>query len=126
MAGELAQTAAAFVRALDSLDIDRVMELMAEDAQGVDEISRRWIRGRSDLERYLRELATSVSEVRTELNDQSEKVWGETGLLTCWLEQRYLLDGREQHVSAPTTIVFRLEDGAWKLALFHSVPLPAA
>jgi ketosteroid isomerase-like protein len=44
--------------------------------------------------------------------------------LTCWLNQDYTLEGSAQHVSAPTTIVFRRVDGEWKLALFHSIPLP--
>ena len=50
-------------------------------------------------------------------------MWGDTGVLTRWLDQDYTMDGSPQHVSAPTRIVFRLEDGEWKLALFHSIPL---
>jgi ketosteroid isomerase-like protein len=57
------------------------------------------------------------------LRDVTEYVWDDTGLLTCWFEQRYILDGAEQQISAPTTIVFRRTAGEWKLALFHSVPL---
>ena len=124
MSGELAEVATEFIAALDSLDVDRMMERVGEDPQGVDEISRRWIRGKAELDAYLRQLAGSVSEVRTELKDTSENVWGETGVLTCWLEQSYMLDGQAQHVSAPTTIVFHREGGEWKLSLFHSVPIP--
>jgi len=124
VSGELAEVATEFIAALDSLDVDRMMERVGEDPQGVDEISRRWIRGKAELDAYLRQLAGSVSEVRTELKDTSENVWGETGVLTCWLEQSYMLDGQAQHVSAPTTIVFHREGGDWKLSLFHSVPIP--
>ena len=63
-------------------------------------------------------------DVRTELRDAEERVWGDTGMLTCWLDQDYTMEGNAQHVSAPTTIVFRREGGEWKLALFHSIPLP--
>jgi ketosteroid isomerase-like protein len=124
VSGELAGVATEFVAALDSLDVDRMMERVGEGAQGVDEISRKWIRGTAELDAYLRQLAGSVSEVRTELKDANETVWGETGILTCWLEQSYLMDGQAQHVSAPTTMVFHREGGDWKLSLFHSVPLP--
>ena len=124
MSGELAEVATEFIAALDSLDVDRMMERVGEDPQGVDEISRRWIRGKAELDAYLRQLAGSVSEVRTELKDTTENEWGETGVLTCWLEQSYMLDGQAQHVSAPTTIVFHREGGEWKLSLFHSVPIP--
>jgi ketosteroid isomerase-like protein len=125
MTGELASVASGFVAALDSMDVDRLNETLAEDAQGVDEISRRWLRGRSELDSYLRQLMNAVSEVHTELRDAEDRVWGDTGVLTCWLDQDYTLDGKAQHVSAPTTIVFRREGGNWKLALFHSIPLPA-
>jgi ketosteroid isomerase-like protein len=124
MATELANAANEFVAAIDSLDVDAMLDRTAEVAQGVDEISRRWIRGKADVGTYLRQLTSSVSDVRTELKDVSENVWGEVGVLTCWLEQTYMLEGREQHVSAPTTLVFHREGGEWKLSLFHSVPLP--
>ncbi len=124
MPGELKSVANDFVAALDSMDVDRMMETATEDAQGVDEISRHWLRGRGEVDSYLRELMGAVSDVRTELRDAEERVWGDTGMLTCWLDQDYTMEGNAQHVSAPTTIVFRREGGQWKLALFHSIPLP--
>ena len=123
MSGELANAARDFTAALDSMDVDRLLETMADDAQGVDEISRRWIRGKGDLDNYLRELIRAVSGVQTELRDVEERIWGEGGIVTCWLEQDYALDGDAQHVSAPTTIGFVRIDGGWKVSLFHSIPL---
>jgi ketosteroid isomerase-like protein len=124
MSGELESVASEFVSALDSMDVDRMMEAATEDAQGVDEISRRWLRGRGEVDAYLRQLMGAVSGVRTELRDAHERIWGDTGVLSCWLDQDYTMDGAAQHVSAPTTIVFHREGGEWKLALFHSIPLP--
>jgi ketosteroid isomerase-like protein len=124
MPGELESVAMGFVAALDAMDLDRMMESALDDAQGIDEISRRWIRGREELDGYLRGLMGAVSNVRTELRDVEERMWGDTGMVTCWLEQDYELEGSSQHVSAPTTIVMRRQDGEWKLALFHSAPLP--
>jgi uncharacterized protein (TIGR02246 family) len=124
MPGELETVANGFVAALDAMDLDRMMASALDDAQGIDEISRRWIRGREELDAYMRSLMGAVSNLRTELRDVEERVWGDTGMVTCWLEQDYELDGQAQHVSAPTTIVMRRQDGEWKLALFHSTPLP--
>jgi uncharacterized protein (TIGR02246 family) len=124
MSGQLEQVVTDFLAALDSLDVDALLQGMTDDAQGVDELSRRWIRGRADLDAYLRELASSVSSVRTEATDVSESVLGDVGVVTCWFDQIYVLEGEERRVSAPTTLVFRREDGDWKLSLFHSVPLP--
>jgi ketosteroid isomerase-like protein len=72
----------------------------------------------------VRAMLGSVSDVKTELRDVHERTWGGAGVLTCWIEQTYTLDGKPGGVSAPTTVVFRREAGGWKLALFHSVPLP--
>ena len=124
MSGQLEQVVTDFLAALDSLDVDAMLQWLTDDAQGVDEISRRWIRGRADLSAYIGQLASSVSSVRTEAADVSESLLGDVGLVTCWLDQTYTLEGHEQSVSAPTTMVFRNQDGDWKLSLFHSVPLP--
>jgi len=124
MSGELEAVASELLTALDALDVDRMTAAAAESAQGVDEISRRWLRGRDELDAYLRQLVEAVSVVRTELRDPHEQIWGETGVLTCWLDQDYTMAGVAHHVSAPTTIVFHREGGEWKLALFHSIPLP--
>jgi len=124
MPGELETVANGFVAALDAMDLDRMMASALDDAQGIDEISRRWIRGRKELDAYMRSLMGALSNLRTELRDVEERMWGDTGMVTCWLEQDYELDGQAQHVSAPTTIVMRRQDGEWKLALFHSTPLP--
>lgn len=101
-----------------------MVEFLSDDAQGVDEISRRWLRGRAEVEGYLSAMLGSVREISTELRDVHEHAWGDTGVVTCWLEQTYTLDGTPGGVSAPTTMVFRREGGDWRLALFHSVPLP--
>jgi ketosteroid isomerase-like protein len=124
MSGELANVTSEFLAALDSLDVDRLMATFTDDGQGVDELSRRWLRGRSEVDGYLRGMMGAVSDIRTELRDEEERIWGDTGILTCWLDQDYTLEGKQQHVSAPTTIVFRREGGTWKAALFHSIPLP--
>ena len=39
------------------------------------------------------------------------------------LEQDYTLQGKRAHISAPTTVVLRREGTAWRIALFHSIPL---
>ena len=124
MSGELTDVATEFFAALDAVDADRMTQPVAEDAQGIDEVGRRWLRGPGEVVRYIRELMGAVSGPRTKLRDPEERVWGDTGLLTCWIDQDYTLSGTPQHISAPTTLVFRRDGGAWKMVLFHSFPLP--
>jgi ketosteroid isomerase-like protein len=124
MAGELEKIANDLMAALDSKDVDRIVGSIGQDAQGVDEISRRWLRGEGELDSYLRQMLGAVSGLRSELQDAQERVWGDVGVLTCWLDQDYTFEGNAQHISAPTTIVFRRDGGEWKVVLFHSIPLP--
>ncbi len=56
--------------------------------------------------------------------DVHEIAWDDTGLVTCWLEQDYVLNNQPQHISAPTTIVLRRSGNGWRLVLAHSTPLP--
>jgi steroid delta-isomerase-like uncharacterized protein len=110
--------------AFDSLDIDAAEKLIASQAQGVDEIARRWLRGGDDIAAYFRQLTPMLSDVHSEISDVNETIWGDTGVVTMWIEQDYTLDGSATHVSAPTTMVLRNEAGEWKIALVHSVPIP--
>jgi len=123
MGGELEAVANEVIRALDARDRERLFANTDTDVQGVDEITRRWLRGRDELEAHFGQIIERVTDVHTSLRDIAEHVWEDTGLLTCWFEQRYMLDGTPQAISAPTTMVFRRLAGQWKLALFHSVPL---
>ena len=63
MAGELETVASELMAAFASKDLDRVFELSGDDAQGVDEISRRWIRGRDELTTNLRQTLGAVSAI---------------------------------------------------------------
>ena len=124
MAGELEGTVRELFAAFDRLDMGRIAGLLAAEVQGVDEISRRWLRGREEVDPYLRQLEQVVRDVRSDLGDVHEVVWGDVGVVTGWLEQDYTLEGQPQHVSAPTTIALRREGGVWRIVLIHSVPLP--
>jgi ketosteroid isomerase-like protein len=123
VAGELEAAARQFTASLDALDVDAMVTVLADDVEGVEEISRQWLRGRDAVAGYMRELATQVSDVRSELRDLNERVWGDVGVVTCWLDQTYTYAGQPVRISAPTTLVFRRDAGEWNLVLFHSVPL---
>jgi ketosteroid isomerase-like protein len=124
MAGELEAIVIEMLDALRKKDVDALGRFTAEDSQGVDEISRRWLRGREELNGYIARLFELVGDVESEIRDVHEAVYGDVGIVTFWLEQDYTLEGRPQHVSAPTTVVLHRDGEAWKLTLFHSVPLP--
>ena len=79
MAGELEKAAGDLMAALDAKDVDRVVESFGEEAQGVDEISRRWLRGSDEVDSYLHQMIDAVSDVRSKLGDAQERIWGDVG-----------------------------------------------
>jgi ketosteroid isomerase-like protein len=100
--------------------------MLTDDAQSVDEITCGWTRGRAAIEGYLSQLEESASDVRSQMSDVQETVWGDVGLVTFVLNQTYKMEDQEQSISAPTSIVFRRQNGDWKVALIHTVPIPEA
>jgi ketosteroid isomerase-like protein len=124
MGGALEAATRQYFDFVDRKDSEAIIGAGTEDIQAVDEISRRWMRGINELGTYIRDLLKIVENVHTSISNVHETLLGDIGILTCWIEQDYTLDGKRTHVSAPTTVAFRRESGAWKVVLFHSVPLP--
>ena len=124
MASELEPLVRQLFRNFDSLDFGTIRTTMATGAQGVDEISRQWLRDPDLIADYFRKLKPMLSDVRSSLSDIRESVWGDAGLVTLWLDQSYVLNGTPHQIAAPTSVLFRKEGGDWKIALIHSVALP--
>jgi ketosteroid isomerase-like protein len=124
MVGDLTAVVQRMFDALAKADVEAGLALIGSDAQGIDEISRKWMRGPGELTGYVRQLMDTASDIHSEIHDAHEVDWGDTGAVTFWLEQDYTLEGERAHVSAPTTYVLRRESGEWKIALGHSIPLP--
>lgn len=123
-AAELEQETRRLFTYLDAMDVAGISAMVADEVQEIDEITRGWTRGRAAVETYLAKLADGVQDVRSQISDLHVTGWDETGLVTFVLQQTYQMDGAAQSLSAPTSLVFKREDDAWRLALIHSVPLP--
>ena len=122
----LEQIVGRLLELLDAMDVETLGTMVTDDVQSVDEITRGWTRGRAAVESYLSQLEGSVSDVHSRMSDVHEAVWGDVGLVTFVLDQTYTMDGQQQSISAPTSILFRREPGDWKIALIHTVPIPEA
>ena len=123
-ATSLEQQARRIFELVDAMDTTGMAALIADDAQGVDEISRGWMRGRAALEAYFGQLEDMVDEVSSQVSDIHVAEWGDAGVVTCVVEQTYRMGGQEQRITAPTSLTFRREGDDWRIVLFHSVPLP--
>jgi ketosteroid isomerase-like protein len=124
MSGALETATRQLFEAFDRKDAEAAIRSAAKDVQTVDELSRKWQRGIDALEAYFRQAMGMVDDIQSTINDVHESVRGDTGLVTCWLEQDYTLQGKRTHVSAPTTLAFRRESDGWKIVLIHTVPMP--
>jgi ketosteroid isomerase-like protein len=109
--------------AVDRLDFVRALATLADDVQSVNEMSRRWLRGKDAKAASYEQIDGEMSDGRSELSDLHTRVWGDTALVTLWLEQDYTHNGTTQHVSAPSSFLLRRDGDAWKIVLIHSIPV---
>ena len=89
----LEQTVNRLLEHLDAMDLDGLGAMLDDAVQGIDEIARKWTRGRPAIERYFTQLKETVSEVRSRMSDVQEYTWGDAGLVTFVLDQTYTLNG---------------------------------
>lgn len=115
-----------FFRHLDAKDDGFLRATFAEDSQVTDEISRGWLRGRAALEEYFAENLPRITEIHSRIDEAEERRWGDLVVETFVLRQSYIYDGTRSDIEAPTTMIWRRENGTWKLTLMHSIPLPPA
>jgi ketosteroid isomerase-like protein len=114
----------ALLRDFDRMDFAALRGRMAEDVRGIDEISRAWIRDQEGMDAYFRGLEGQVTDIATTVFDLSEQIWGETAIVTGWMEQDYKVQGEPVHISSPFTVALRRDGDTWKVALVHAIPLP--
>lgn len=125
--GELETLVRRLLDRFDDLDMEAIAGLMADDVQGVDELSRGWLRGKSNIEGYFAQLGEmGVADVKSSASDFHATSWGDAGLVTLMIDQTYTAGGEHVHVVAPMTVVFRRDHGEWKIVLVSAVPLPDA
>jgi len=109
--------------AVDNLDIPALTALLSDDAQAVEEISKKWSRGKSEVEAAFASTVALVSNVRSKLSEFHTVVTGDTALVTCVLDQSYTYQASQVEILAPTTVGLTKTQGVWKISLIHSVPL---
>jgi ketosteroid isomerase-like protein len=126
MPGQLQTVVEEFFAALDELDVDRLIPMFAEGVEEIDEVSRQWLRSKSEVMPHFTEFVKSATSVKSVISNVRERTWGDVGVVTCWLDQAYTFDGKDASISAPTTILLERQKGEWRFALFHSYPLPEA
>lgn len=111
----------------DRQDWKGIKALLSDDPQGVDEISRRWLRGKGAIDGYFAELQKmGVDGIRSKPSDFAVKQYGDVALVTCMVDQRYEADGADVSITAPVSVLFHRRGAEWKIESIHAVALPEA
>lgn len=111
----------------DNQKVEELSAMFAADAQGVDEISKAWLRGRDAIDSYFDELRDmGVADIDSSVNDIHVKQWGDVALVTAIADQTYSVAGEPVTIKAPVSVVFHRYGDEWLLQLIHAVPLPEA
>src|SRR5438132_1155494 len=74
MMGELQAALEDMFAAFERGDADALVASAASGAQGVDELSRKWMRGADEVRNYLRGLVSMVTDVKTVVSDGNESI----------------------------------------------------
>ena len=109
-------------KSLDDLDSEGVVKYFSDDVEQVDELAQKWLRGKAICVAAIEGMMTSVSDIKSEVSDLNLISSSDMAIVTCTLNQSYTFEGKSTSIVAPTTIAFRLENGAWKAVLLHTVP----
>jgi hypothetical protein len=110
----------------DALDIRAIKAVLAGEAQGVDELSKKWLRGTEAFNEYFGSVVTQLADVRSELSDFTIRMHGDIGVVTFMLEQSYSYYDKPHRITSPSTAIWIRENDDWKIALIHSVGIPDA
>lgn len=113
--------------ALDHKDGDSILSLMSADIVMVDEISRRWLRGKDAVAAQIRAVLAATDSVQSRLSDlQMQPLGPEALLATGWLDQTYILNGHGQTITAPLSACLQAQAGTWMVTSLHAIPLTEA
>jgi ketosteroid isomerase-like protein len=109
-------------KSLDNLDAEAVVKNFSDDVEQVDELTQKWSRGKAVCVPAISGMMKLVSDIKSQVSDINLISSNDMALVTCTLNQSYTFEGKSTSIVAPTTIAFRLENGAWKVVLLHTVP----
>ena len=122
MSEDLKKIVVGMFKSLDDLDSEGVVKYFSDDVEQVDELAQKWLRGKAICVAAIEGMMTTVSDIKSEVSDLNLISSSEMAIVTCTLNQSYTFEGKSISIVAPTTIAFRLENGAWKAVLLHTVP----
>ena len=106
----------------DRLQPDPFFEFFSDDVIIVDEIGKKWLRGKDAAIATWTPLIGIFQSSKSVISDIHVDNAGDISIVTCMLDQTYVYEGQSITVTAPTTCLVRMDNGALKLILAHTIP----
>lgn len=109
-------------KAVDNGDAEALLDMMTDDITQIDEISKKWSRGKAEVAAVVRPMFDLVKSIKSSLSDVHVQTNSDMAIVTFMLDQSYVYEGQHVAIVAPTSCVLRLEKGVWKFVLIHTMP----
>ena len=121
--GSLDGTLKEFFKALDRKDFATLLKMVDKSAEGIDEITKGWIRGKAAFEGYVKRVEPELRNVKSHLEDVHTRRVGGVGIATFILRQSYTLSGQRHDLKLASSMAFAKRGDNWKATLVHMTPL---
>ena len=108
----------------DLLQQEPFFEYFSDDVTIVDEIGKKWLRGIDAAIATWTPLIGLFQSSKSVLSDIHVDTAGDISIVTCMLDQTYVLEGQTVTITAPTTFLVRKDNGVLKIILVHTIPFP--
>ena len=108
----------------DLLQQEPFFEYFSDDVTIVDEIGKKWLRGKDAAIATWTPLIGLFQSSKSVVSDIHVDNAGDVSIVTCMLDQTYVLDGQTATITAPTTCLVRKDNGVLKIILVHTIPFP--
>lgn len=113
-------------KAVDNADAEALLDMMADDITQIDEISKKWSRGKAEVAAVVRPMFDLVKSIKSSISDVHVQTSNDIAIVTFMLDQSYVFEGQQVAIVAPTSCVLRQEKGVWKFVLIHTMPFADA
>jgi len=113
----------ALFRSIDARDAAAVAELLTDDAAMADEMSKGWVRGKEQIQEFVRTTFAAVESVTSAVSDVVIRESTDHATVTLMLTQSYVLDGSQGSIVAPTSLMLERSEGNWLISVMQSSPL---
>ena len=109
-------------KAVDNANAEALLDMMADDITQIDEISKKWSRGKAEVAAVVRPMFDLVKSIKSSISDVHVQTSNDIAIVTFMLDQSYVFEGQHVAIVAPTSCVLRQEKGVWKFVLIHTMP----